>query len=173
MIDEFQDIDGLQYELMDALCGYHKIFRRGRSRPDHLHLARRQCEISARFRRHPSRHEDRHDDGKLPFIPGDPRRRQYAHREEQHTHQKDLSPARPSGAPVLCHLAGSQEEEALWIAETAEKLHAEGVPFADMAILYRAHYVTRAIEAAFLQKRSPTPFTAASSFTAGRRSKTP
>ena len=23
MIDEFQDIDGLQYELMEALCGYH------------------------------------------------------------------------------------------------------------------------------------------------------
>lgn len=24
MIDEFQDIDGLQYRLMEALCGYHK-----------------------------------------------------------------------------------------------------------------------------------------------------
>ena len=24
MIDEFQDIDGLQYELMEVLCGYHK-----------------------------------------------------------------------------------------------------------------------------------------------------
>ncbi len=24
MIDEFQDIDSLQYELMDVLCGYHK-----------------------------------------------------------------------------------------------------------------------------------------------------
>mgnify|MGYP001130382476 CR=1 FL=1 len=24
MIDEFQDIDSLQYELMEVLCGYHK-----------------------------------------------------------------------------------------------------------------------------------------------------
>lgn len=24
MIDEFQDIDGLQYGLMEVLCGYHR-----------------------------------------------------------------------------------------------------------------------------------------------------
>ena len=50
MIDEFQDIDSLQYKLMEVLCGYHKnLFICGRPRPDHIHLARGECQVSSGF----------------------------------------------------------------------------------------------------------------------------
>lgn len=48
MIDEFQDIDQLQYELMEVLCGYHKnLFIVGDRQTDHLHLAGRRREVPA------------------------------------------------------------------------------------------------------------------------------
>jgi len=68
---------------------------------------------------------------------------------------KELLPTLPSGAPVLCHYAQSQEEEAKWMAEEIQKLHESGTPYRDIAILYRAHYVTRTIEMVFLQKKLP------------------
>lgn len=156
MIDEFQDIDGLQYELMDALCGYHKnLFVVGD--PDQTIYTWRGANVKYLLD-----FADTHPGTKTVMMTenyrSSPEILAAANTliaKNSTRIKKDLSPARPSGAPVLCHLAGSQEEEALWIAETAEKLHAEGVPFADMAVLYRAHYVTRAIEAAFLQKKIP------------------
>ena len=49
MIDEFQDIDGLQYQLMEVLCGYHKnLFIVGD--PDQtIYTWRREREVSARL----------------------------------------------------------------------------------------------------------------------------
>ena len=63
MIDEFQDIDDLQYRLMCVLCGYHKTFIWDSS--DHLHLARRQCEVSSGFSPEFSRCTDHYDDEKI------------------------------------------------------------------------------------------------------------
>ena len=49
MIDEFQDIDELQYQLMLALCGYHKnLFVVGDPDQTILHLARGKHQIPAR-----------------------------------------------------------------------------------------------------------------------------
>ena len=68
---------------------------------------------------------------------------------------KDLLPTLPSGAPVLCHYGETQEEEATWIAEEIQRLHEGGTAYGDVAILYRAHHVTRTIEGVFLQKKLP------------------
>lgn len=46
------------------------------------------------------------------------------------------------GAPVICHYADRSEEEAEWIADRIVRLQEEGVPLKDVAILYRAHYLT-------------------------------
>lgn len=37
-------------------------------------------------------------------------------------------------------------KEAEWMASQMKKLHEEGVPYKDMTVLYRAHYVTRTVE---------------------------
>lgn len=69
--------------------------------------------------------------------------------------KKDLLPKLPSGGPVVCFFSENQEAEALWMVSQMEELHSQGVPYRDMAVLYRAHYVTRAVEEVFLQKQIP------------------
>ena len=60
--------------------------------------------------------------------------------------KKELRPVLPGGAPVLCRFADSPEAEAQWMADQMERLHGEGVPFREMAVLYRAHHVSRAVD---------------------------
>ena len=55
----------------------------------------------------------------------------------------------------MWHHAKSPEEEAAWIAEGAQKLHEAGVAYRDMAVLYRAHYASRAVEEALMQVKVP------------------
>ena len=52
----------------------------------------------------------------------------------------------PDGDSVLCHHAAKTEDEARWIASQMFALNDSGVPFHDMTVLYRAHYITRTIE---------------------------
>ena len=69
--------------------------------------------------------------------------------------KKSLVPTLPSGLPVRCHFADDQEQEARWIVAEMKKLRADGVPFRDMTVLYRAHYVTRAVEEVLLEEKIP------------------
>ncbi len=69
---------------------------------------------------------------------------------------KSLKPRLPGGPQVLCQYAENGRTEAQWIAEKAQALHEEqGVPYRDMTILYRAHYLTRNLEEAFQKKEVP------------------
>ena len=69
--------------------------------------------------------------------------------------KKELRPVLPGGAPVLCRFADSPEAEAQWMADQMERLHGEGVPFREMAVLYRAHHVSRAVEEELLRREIP------------------
>lgn len=62
---------------------------------------------------------------------------------------------RPDGAAVLCHHAKTMEMEADWIAAQTARLHQEGIPYRDIAVLYRAHYLSRSVEEAFLKAQLP------------------
>ncbi len=61
----------------------------------------------------------------------------------------------PLGQPVKCYYAKSVEKESQWISEEIRNLHETGLPYKDIAILYRAHYVTRAVEQALLGDEIP------------------
>ena len=75
--------------------------------------------------------------------------------KNQHRMKKDLLPRLPSGGPVVCCFSENQEAEAQWMAGQMEELHSQGVAYRDMAVLYRSHYVTRAVEEVLLQKQIP------------------
>ena len=68
---------------------------------------------------------------------------------------KELRPTLPSGGPVLCHFGENPVTEAGWIAGEIAKLREREVPYRDMAVLYRAHYVTRAVEGVLLREKIP------------------
>ena len=72
-----------------------------------------------------------------------------------HRIKKDLLPTKPSGEKVVCHFADTQEAEAQWMAGEMKRLHDRGVPLRDMTVLYRAHYVTRAVEEALMHEKIP------------------
>lgn len=156
MIDEFQDIDALQYRLMEVLCGYHKnLFIVGD--PDQTIYTWRGA--SVRFLLEFDK----------VFAPVKTIMMMENYRstpqilaaanaliaKNKNRIKKELLPTLPDGAPVVCHLAGSAQAEAEWIADQIAALHTGGVAYRDIALLYRAHYVTRGIEEVFLQKKLP------------------
>ncbi len=70
-------------------------------------------------------------------------------------HPKTLWTGRTGGEPVGVHEAATEEEEAAWVAETVQAAHTKGLPFSDVAILYRMHALSRPFEEAFLSRRIP------------------
>lgn len=156
MVDEFQDIDQLQYDLMTVLCGYHKnLFIVGD--PDQTIYTWRGANVKYLLE----------FDQAFPGTKTILMMENYRSTPEilaaanslidknSHCVKKALLPTLPSGNPVVCHLAGSQEAEAGWIAGQIQELHRQGVPYREMAVLYRAHYVTRAVEEVLLREKVP------------------
>ena len=156
MIDEFQDIDKLQYELMTVLCGYHKnLFVVGD--PDQTIYTWRGADIRYLL------DFDRQFPGTrtimlLQNYRSTPQILAVANDLIDKNHnrmEKILQPTRPDGVPVRCHHARTAEAEATWMAEQIKTLHKQGVPYRDITVLYRAHYVTRTIETVFLHEEIP------------------
>ena len=156
MIDEFQDIDQLQYQLMEVLCGYHgNLFIVGD--PDQTIYTWRGADVKYLLE----------FDKQFPAVKTIMMMENYRSTPEilaaanalidknKYRIPKALLPTLPSGAPVLCHLGETQAAEAQWIAGEMEQLHSQGVPYRDMTVLYRAHYVSRAVEEALLQAKIP------------------
>lgn len=68
--------------------------------------------------------------------------------------EKDLYTKQTGGNDVIHHVAKSEEEEANWIANQIEDIinNNEGVNYKDIAILYRANYLSRTIEQVLIKK---------------------
>ena len=56
---------------------------------------------------------------------------------------------------MRCCFADNQAAEAKYLADTVQELHKRGVPYREVAVLYRAHYVTRALEEALIEAKLP------------------
>ena len=165
MIDEFQDIDGLQYELMEVLSAYHKnLFIVGD--PDQTIYTWRGADV-----RYLLEFDEKHPGTRTILMTENYRSSpeilnvvNSLIRCNEHRVKKDLIPVLPSGGPVVCHFAGNAEAEAEWIAEQIRALQSDGVPLRDITLLYRAHYVTRTMEDVLQKKELPytiysgTPF---------------
>ncbi|TLN10391.1 hypothetical protein FDZ71_09265, partial [bacterium] len=67
-------------------------------------------------------------------------------------HEKTLWTARREGAPLVCHTANTEEEEASFIVETALSLSRKGAGLGEMAVLYRTHALSRPIEDALMAR---------------------
>ena len=156
MVDEFQDIDKPQYRLMRALCGYHRnLFIVGD--PDQTIYTWRGASVKFLL------DFDREFPGTKTIM----MMQNYRSTPEilaaansliaqnRNRMKKELTPTLLSGAPVVWMHCESPEDEAGRIGARIAELHESGVPYRDMAILYRAHYVTRSIEEVFLRLKLP------------------
>ena len=156
MIDEFQDIDGLQHRLMETLSGYHhNLFIVGD--PDQTIYTWRGADV--RFL--------------LDFDKTFPGAATVMMTENYRSTpqilavansligrngsriKKDLLPTLPDGESVLCHFANDAEAEADWVTGEMLVRKGEGANWRDMAVLYRAHYVSRTLEEALIKENIP------------------
>ncbi len=156
MIDEFQDIDDLQYELMDVLCDYHKnLFIVGD--PDQTIYTWRGANVKYLLD-FDTVHPGTKTVMMLKNYRSTPQIIAAANSlidKNIHRIKKDLEAVLPEGMPVTFSFSGRTKDEADRITEKVKKLHDEGIPYRDMTILYRAHYVTRSVEEAFLNEKLP------------------
>ena len=156
MIDEFQDIDALQYELMSVLCGHHRnLFVVGD--PDQTIYTWRGADVKylLNFDRDfsPARTILMTENYRsTPQILAVVNSLISANRNRI---KKDLIPTLPDGGPVVCHHGETAEAEARWIAGQIQALRDRDVPGRDIAVLYRAHYVTRTLEDVFREAKLP------------------
>ena len=163
MIDEFQDIDPPQYQLMKVLADYHKnLFVVGD--PDQTIYSWRGAD--ARFLMD---FAERFPGTKTIFM-----NENYRSTPEilsavnsligknRLRIKKELLPMRESGESVFCYIGKNADDEADWLTGEILSLRGTGVPYRDMAVLYRAHYVTRTLEQALLHEPAtgkPIPYT--------------
>lgn len=156
MIDEFQDIDGLQYELMEVLCGYHKnLFIVGD--PDQTIYTWRGANVKYLL----------DFDKEFPNVKTIMMLQNYRSTPQilnaanslidknRHRIKKQLMSVLPDGAPVTFRFAKNAEAEAAWLVTGIRELHESGAAYRDISILYRAHYVTRTMEEALLKEKLP------------------
>lgn len=156
MIDEFQDIDELQYKLMSVLCGYHKnLFIVGD--PDQTIYTWRGANVRYLL-----------DFDKIfPSVKTIMMMQNYRSTPQivsvvndlidknKFRIKKNLMPTIADGRKVICHHADTSEREAMWIAEQIQALHGEGTFYREITVLYRAHYITRIVDEVFLREKIP------------------
>jgi len=156
MIDEYQDIDELQYKLMKVLCGYHKnLFIVGD--PDQTIYTWRGASV-----KYIMDFDKEFPDVKTVMMMDNYRSTPQIIAaansliaNNKGRIKKDLIPTLPGRNPVVYHHAKTADAEALWIASRIKELTGKGASLSDFTILYRAHYVTRVLEEVFLKEQLP------------------
>lgn len=158
MIDEFQDIDMIQYQLMEILCTYHKnLFIVGD--PDQTIYTWRGANVKYLLD-----FDKTHENTKtimmmknyrsVPCIINTANSLIAKNRVRM---KKMLVPVRSADSfqkPVYYH-AKSSEDEALYIAEKVKELEGQGIEPGNIVVMYRAHYISRIIEEVFQKKEIP------------------
>ena len=156
MVDEFQDIDPLQYKLMEVLAGYHKnLFIVGD--PDQTIYTWRGA--SSRFL---IDFDKNHPGTKTILMTKNYRSTPQIIRAAntliaKNTERIDkyLISMQEDGPKVrACHTEDTSLE-AKWIVKQIRQLTGQGVRPRDITILYRAHYVTRPLEEVLIEEKIP------------------
>ena len=156
MVDEFQDIDKDLYELAEILSGHHKnLFVVGD--PDQTIYTWRGADVNFILE-----FESKHPGAKTIILDvnyrSTPEILAAANALIAHNRQrmeKKLEPVRPSQKKPFYYHAKTQQAEAGWMAAEIKRLTAGGLAPNRIAVLYRAHHVSRAIEEALIREKIP------------------
>ena len=156
MVDEFQDIDGQQYQLAELLSSYHKnLFVVGD--PDQTIYTWRGADVNRIL------DFDRHHDGCKTILlqnnyrstPSILKVPDSVIRNNEFRIQKVLRPMRAGGKTPVFYHAKNTRKEAEWIVERIQQAVENGVDYKDIAVLYRMHSQSRSVEEALMSKEIP------------------
>lgn len=168
MVDEFQDVSAKQYSIAQILSRKHKnLFIVGDSDQTIYSWRGSHVKLILDF-------DKKYKDAKtillLKNYRSTPQILTAANSLIAHNtvrYPKELSPTKKAGPKPLYYHAPSEEDEAKWICKKVKELCKSG-NLRDIAILYRAHYLSRSLEEAFIKNDIPYRILAGTEFY-GRR----
>ncbi len=156
MVDEFQDIDKDQYALADILSGYHQnLFVVGD--PDQTIYTWRGADVKF-ILEFDSRHSGvqtiylNTNYRSVPQILAASNALIDKNRERL---KKQLTAVRPDARKPLYFHAKTNQLEADWMTANMRALQEGGMSYSQMSVLYRAHYVSRAVEESLIRNKIP------------------
>jgi len=156
MVDEYQDIDELQYRLIKALCPRHNnLFVVGD--PDQTIYTWRGASV-----RYILDFDKEFPDVRTIMMNDNFRStpeilaaaNSLISRNVNRV-PKNLIAVKGGEAKPVYHHAKTSEAEAQWIAQEIGRLADGGAELRDIAVLYRAHYLTRTVEDVFIKAHIP------------------
>lgn len=156
MVDEFQDVSKLNYTLADLLSGYHKnLFIVGD--PDQTIYSWRGAKIE-----YIMDFDKGHENTKTIILnknyrssPDILNASNSLIKKNKNRIEKDLVAVKDGNVPVIFHHAKTTKLEAEWIVKQIKTLIESGKKYSNIAILYRAHFVSRSIEEVFMKEKIP------------------
>ncbi len=156
MVDEFQDIDKDQYALADILSGYHRnLFVVGD--PDQTIYTWRGADVKFILE-----FDSRHENVKTIYLNTNYRSvpqilaaSNALIGKNRDRLEKQLTAARPDARKPLYFHAKTNQLEAEWITAQMRALYEGGRSYSEMGVLYRAHYVSRAVEESLIKNKIP------------------
>lgn len=156
MVDEFQDIDKDQYALADILSGYHRnLFVVGD--PDQTIYTWRGADVKF-ILEFGSRHENVKTiylNTNYRSVPQILTASNALIDKNQDRLKKNLTAVRSDARRPLYFHAKTGQLEADWMTANMRAMHDAGMPYSQMGVLYRAHYVSRTVEESLIRNKIP------------------
>ncbi len=155
-VDEFQDIDKVQYELIKQLTGvYNSLYVVGD--PDQTIYTWRGADVNIILN-----FTKDYPDAKTIMLNENYRSTRCilngansVIRNNKHRLEKDLYTNRKSEVKITHYASAGDEYQAAWIAAQIRQMHRQGKDYHDIAVLYRSNYLSRSLEKAMLDERIP------------------
>ena len=156
LVDEFQDIDTVQYRLIRYLTGArNSLYVVGD--PDQTIYTWRGADVNIIMN-----FAKDFPDAKTIILNENYRSTEAilngansVIKNNRHRVEKDLFTNRKSDEKITHYASASDEYQAAWIASKISELHRKGKSYQDIAILYRSNYLSRSLEKGLLDARIP------------------
>lgn len=156
MVDEFQDIDKDQYALADILSEYHKnLFVVGD--PDQTIYTWRGADVKFILE-----FDSRHENVKTIYlntnyrsVPQILKASNALIDKNRERLKKELTAVRADSRKPLYFHGKTGQMEADWMTACMRAMHEGGTSWSSMAVLYRAHYVSRTVEESLIRNQIP------------------
>ncbi len=155
-VDEFQDVDELQYDIIRLLCAPESklcvvgdpdqtIYTwRGASVDIILHFEKDFPNCRTVILNENYRSEAHILNGANAVI-----------KYNKNRIEKELFTKRESNAKIIHFSAADEQNEPVWVAAKLKTLYHSGVSYREMAVLYRSNYLSRGLEKALLDAHIP------------------
>ena len=141
LVDEYQDTNRLQGDIVDLLAERHgNLMVVGDDSQSHLFLS------GSELRKHPNISgavpfgEDLQAGDQLPFHTPDPQSGQYRHRVQPLPVSQGVAHLPTLWTEAEPDSGAGHLEQADFVVSKISEIHQHGIPFSQMAVLYRAHY---------------------------------